>query len=94
MHRNRPITLLSLGHACVDVYQGSVAALLPFFVSERACTYAAASGIVLAASLLSSVVQPLFGVLTDRWPMPWLLPVSTLVGGAGVPCAGSAARTR
>ncbi|MFF4700446.1 MFS transporter [Streptomyces chattanoogensis] len=82
------MALLSVGHACVDVYQGAVAALVPFFVSERAYTYAAASGIVLAASLLSSVVQPLFGVLTDRWPLPWLLPVSTLLGGAGVALAG------
>ncbi|MFH8980993.1 MFS transporter [Streptomyces varsoviensis] len=84
----RPITLLSLGHACVDIYQGAVAALVPFFVSERAYTYAAASGIVLAASLLSSVVQPLFGALVDKWAMPWLLPVSTLLGGAGVALAG------
>lgn len=86
--RRGPITLLALGHACVDVYQGAVAALVPFFVSERAYTYAAASGIVLAASLLSSVVQPLFGALTDRWAMPWLLPVSCVVGGAGVALAG------
>ncbi|MEV5981300.1 MFS transporter [Streptomyces sp. NPDC052114] len=80
--------LLALGHACVDVYQGAVAALVPFLVSERAYTYAAASGVVLAASLLSSVVQPLFGALTDKWSLPWLLPVSTLVGGVGVACAG------
>ncbi|GHE50507.1 MFS transporter [Streptomyces longispororuber] len=79
---------MSLGHTCVDVYQGAVAALVPYFVSERAYGYAAASGIVLAASLLSSVVQPLFGALTDRWALPWLLPVSTLVGGAGVALSG------
>ncbi|QDQ16790.1 MFS transporter [Streptomyces spectabilis] len=79
---------MSLGHTCVDVYQGAVAALVPYFVSERAYTYAAASGIVLAASLLSSVVQPLFGALTDRWAMPWLLPVSTVVGGVGVALSG------
>ncbi|MFJ8912755.1 hypothetical protein [Amycolatopsis sp. NPDC102389] len=39
----------------MDVYQGSVAALVPFFAAERAYGYAAVSGIVLAASLLSSV---------------------------------------
>ncbi|MGK5559347.1 MFS transporter, partial [Actinomadura kijaniata] len=79
---------MSSGHACVDVYQGAVAALVPFFVSERAYTYAAASGVVLATSLLSSVVQPLFGALTDRWAMPWLLPVSTLLAGAGIALSG------
>ncbi|MEV6927951.1 MFS transporter [Dactylosporangium sp. NPDC051485] len=88
MRRNTSITLLSVGHACVDVYQGTVAALVPLFVAERAYTYAAASGIVLAASLLSSVAQPAFGALTDRWAMPWLLPVSTLLGGVGIALSG------
>jgi FSR family fosmidomycin resistance protein-like MFS transporter len=80
--------LLAVGHACVDIYQGAVAALVPFFVTERAYTYAAVAGIVLAASLLSSVAQPLFGALTDRWAMPWLLPVSTLLGGVGIALSG------
>ncbi|MEU9171726.1 MFS transporter [Streptomyces sp. NPDC048420] len=65
-----------------------MAALVPFFVAERAYSYAAASGVVLAASLLSSVVQPLFGALTDRWAMPWLLPLSALTAGAGVALSG------
>ncbi|MEV5551064.1 MFS transporter [Streptomyces sp. NPDC052309] len=87
-HRHRTIVLLSLGHACVDVHQGAVAALVPYFVAERAYSYAAASGVVLAASLLSSLVQPLFGALTDRWALPWLLPLSALAGGAGVALGG------
>ncbi|MFC8861477.1 MFS transporter [[Kitasatospora] papulosa] len=88
MRRNSSIVLLSLGHACVDVHQGAVAALVPFFAAERAYTYAVASGVVLAASLLSSVVQPVFGALTDRWPMPWLLPAATLLSGAGIGVSG------
>ncbi|MGW1022024.1 MFS transporter [Streptomyces niveus] len=88
MPRNRSITLLAVGHACVDVYQGAVASLVPFFVAERAYSYAAVSGIVLAASVLSSVVQPVFGVLTDRWPMPWLMPAGTIVGGVGIALSG------
>ncbi|GDY79686.1 MFS transporter [Streptomyces avermitilis] len=88
VRRKTSITLLSVGHACVDIYQGAVASLVPFFVAERAYSYAAVSGIVLAASLLSSVVQPVFGVLTDRWTMPWLLPVSTLLGGLGIALSG------
>lgn len=88
MAKSKAITLLSIGHACVDVYQGAVAALVPYFVAERAYTYAAVSGIVLAASLLSSVAQPLFGMATDRRAMPWLLPVSTLVAGSGIALSG------
>ncbi|QLH25672.1 MFS transporter [Streptomyces sp. Rer75] len=88
MPRNKSIIMLSVGHACVDVYQGAVASLVPFFVAERAYSYAAVSGIVLAASLLSSVAQPAFGALTDRWAMPWLLPVSTVLGGLGIALSG------
>ncbi|MFG2855464.1 MFS transporter [Streptomyces mirabilis] len=88
MPRNKSIIMLSVGHACVDIYQGAVASLVPFFVAERAYSYAAVSGIVLAASLLSSVAQPVFGQLTDRWAMPWILPVSTVLGGLGIALSG------
>ncbi|MFJ3673377.1 MFS transporter [Streptomyces sp. NPDC090106] len=88
MRSKTSISLLSVGHACVDIYQGAVAALVPFFIAERDYTYAVASGIVLAASLLSSVAQPVFGALTDRWAMPWLLPASTLLGGVGIALSG------
>jgi FSR family fosmidomycin resistance protein-like MFS transporter len=90
MRRKASITLLSVGHACVDVYQGAVASLIPFLVAERGYGYAAASGVVLAASLLSSVAQPLFGALTDRRPLPWLLPASTLLAGLGIALSGGA----
>ncbi|NUP32353.1 MAG: MFS transporter, partial [Streptomycetaceae bacterium] len=88
MRRTTAITLLSLGHAAVDVYQGTVAALVPYFVAERAYGYATVSGLVLAMSLLSSVAQPVFGALTDRFPLPWLLPASTLLAGAGAGLSG------
>jgi len=88
VRRNRSIILLAIGHACVDVYQGAVTALVPFFIAEREYTYAAVSGLVLAASLLSSVAQPLFGAITDRWALPWLLPVSTVLAGVGIGLSG------
>ncbi|MFF4733833.1 MFS transporter [Streptomyces mirabilis] len=88
MPRNKSIIMLSVGHACVDIYQGAVASLVPSFVAERAYSYAAVSGIVLAASVLSSVAQPVFGLLTDRWAMPWILPVSTVLGGLGIALSG------
>ncbi|MFG2616302.1 MFS transporter [Streptomyces sp. NPDC048507] len=73
----------------MDVYQGAVAALVPFLVAERAYGYAAASGVVLAASLLSSVVQPLFGALTDRRELPWLIPLAVAAAGLGIALVGA-----
>lgn len=80
--------LLPIGHGSVDFYQGIVPVLVPFLVSERHYGYLGVSGFVLAASLLSSVVQPLFGVLTDRSAMPWLVPVGTLAAGCGAALTG------
>ncbi|MFE6870185.1 MFS transporter [Kitasatospora sp. NPDC057692] len=83
-----PIAVLAAGHAAVDLYQGVVPALVPFLVAERGLDYGSAAGVVLAATLLSSVVQPLFGALTDRWAMPWLIPAATAAAGTGVGLAG------
>lgn len=87
-----PAATLIAGHAIDDLYQGAVPALVTFLVAERHYGYVAASGIVLAATLLSSVVQPVFGLLTDRWAMPWLVPVGMTMAGAGVGLSGLAER--
>ena len=82
------VWLLSAGHAVDDVYQGAVPALIPFFVAARHWDYAAASGITVAATVLSSVAQPLFGLLTDRRRAPWLVPLGMSVAGAGIGLSG------
>ncbi|MEV0584868.1 MFS transporter [Nonomuraea sp. NPDC050310] len=85
---NHKVTLLATGHACVDFYQGAVPAMVPFLVAERGYGYVAASGVVLALTLLSSVVQPLFGAAADRLRMPWLVPVSMTTAGLGLAAGG------
>jgi len=78
------IALLGAGHALIDLCQGMVPALVPFFVTQDGHSYAAAASLVLAASVLSSVVQPLFGYLADRGATPWLLPASVAGTGLGL----------
>jgi FSR family fosmidomycin resistance protein-like MFS transporter len=53
-------------------------------------SYAAASALVLAATISSSVIQPLFGHLSDRRSLPWLMPLGPALGGLGVALAGLA----
>src|SRR5829696_4219165 len=84
----RSMSAISGGHAFVDLCQGVVPALLPFFVARRGFSYAEASALVLAATISSSIIQPLFGVLSDRRPASWLLPAGILLAGAGVSVAG------
>lgn len=80
----RGVALLSSAHVFDDFYQGVVPALLPFLVAERHYSYAAVAGLVLAANILSSVVQPAFGWWGDRHPRRWLIPVGMLAAAFGV----------
>jgi len=84
----RAVALISTAHVVDDVYQGAVPALLPFLVAERQYSYAAVAGLTLAATLLSSVTQPLFGWWTDRRPRPWMISLGMLVAAGGVAAAG------
>ena len=69
------VALLAVSHAVDDIYQGAVPALLPFFIADRHYSYAAATGLTFAATVMSSVIQPAFGALTDRRNRRWLVPV-------------------
>ncbi len=86
----RAMATLSLGHLFTDIAQGSVPALLPFLISQDHLNYAAASALILAATISSSVVQPLFGHVSDRYSLPWLMPLGPALGGLGIALAGLA----
>lgn len=84
------MAVLSAAHLFTDVAQGSVPALLPFLISRDHLSYAAASVLVLAATISSSVIQPLFGHLSDGRSLPWLMPLGPALGGLGIALVGVA----
>ncbi len=86
----RAMAVLSAGHLFTDVSQGSIPALLPFLISRDHLTYASASALILAATISSSVIQPLFGHVSDKRSLPWLMPIGPVLGGLGVALVGIA----
>lgn len=82
------VALMTLAHVADDFYQGAVPALLPFLVAERHYSYAAISGLTLAATVLSSVAQPAFGWWTDKRSRRWMIGVGMLTAATGVALAG------
>jgi FSR family fosmidomycin resistance protein-like MFS transporter len=86
----RAMGVLSLGHLCVDLCQGALPALLPFLIAAHHWSYGRASALVLAATVSSSIVQPLFGHLSDGRSLPWLLPGGVALAAAGIALAGVA----
>ena len=79
---------LAVEHGVDDLYQGAVPALVPALVAVRGWDLTRAGGIVLAATVLSSLAQPLFGLVTDRRRMPRLRVVGMLLAAGGVGAVG------
>src|SRR5437764_12682314 len=86
----RAMAVLSAGHLFTDVSQGALPALLPFLIVRDHLNYATASALILAATISSSVIQPLFGHVSDRRSLPWLMPLGPALGGLGVALVGIA----
>jgi len=73
----RTLTLLSMGHLVADITSGALPAMLPFLKEALGLSYAMAGTIVLVSNLMSSVIQPAFGYLTDRKSLLWFLPLGS-----------------
>lgn len=73
-----------------DISQGAIPALLPFLVIEHGLSYLAVSGVVLSATVISSLIQPFLGFYSDRRSAPWLMPAGMLTGGLGIALTGIA----
>ncbi|MBD5627722.1 MAG: MFS transporter [Desulfovibrio sp.] len=84
----KKILLLALGHMSCDVNSGALPAALPYLRSAYGLDYQATGGLMLAYSCLSSIIQPLFGLLADKLSKPWFLPVGVALAGCGIACMG------
>jgi FSR family fosmidomycin resistance protein-like MFS transporter len=77
------LMVLSLGHLVTDIYQSALPAILPFLKENLSLSYTMAGVILMAANFTSSLVQPLFGYLSDKQEKAFLLPFGCLCAGAG-----------
>jgi MFS transporter, FSR family, fosmidomycin resistance protein len=78
------LLLLSYGHLATDICQGAIPAILPFLKAKLSISYAMAGTIMLVSNLTSSVIQPLFGYLSDKKEKTFLLPLGVVCAGLGV----------
>jgi MFS transporter, FSR family, fosmidomycin resistance protein len=80
----RSMVALSGGHFAVDFASGSVPALIPFLTDRFHLSYTLAAVLLLAATVSSSLVQPLFGLWSDRRGALWLVPAGAALAAVGV----------
>lgn len=76
--------MLSVGHLSCDINGGALPAALPYVRAAHNLDYQATGGLMLAYSCLSSLIQPILGLLADRHKKPWFVPFGILLAGGGL----------
>ena len=84
------MVLLSSGHLAADFAGGALPALLPYFKDRFGLSYTLTALLVLGSAASSSVIQPLFGLFSDRRGALWLAPAGVALAGAGIGLAADA----
>jgi FSR family fosmidomycin resistance protein-like MFS transporter len=88
----KALLLLSGGHCAVDIYHGALPAMLPFLKEAFHLSYTETGLILLVFQVSSSVIQPIFGYVTDRSSQGWLMPTGVVATALGVSLAPLASR--
>ncbi len=82
------ILIISLGHMITDIAQGAIPLFLPYLKDAFELSYFAVGLIFLFSSISSSIIQPLFGFISDRYQCLWMLPVGCFLAMTGVSLVG------
>ena len=82
------VTSLAIGHLVTDMQAGALPIVLPHLKELFSLSYAQMATIVLTQNITSSVIQPVFGYITDKRSLPALLPYCAALAGAGFAAIG------
>ena len=84
----KAIILLIAGHFVTDLNTGALPNFLPFIKESLRLSYTMTASIILVFNVTSSVIQPVFGYFSDRWPAKWLLPAGCFTASLGMALLG------
>src|SRR5215204_4972057 len=87
---NGALLTLMLGHFTNDLMGGVLPMLYPDFKERFNLDNAAVGGITLAYSSASSLSQPLFGYISDRFGRRWFVPIPLVWGACFISLLGFA----
>ena len=84
------IKTLSLGHFTIDAYSGFLNPIMPFIATKIGITMAIATVLISISNLTSSLSQPFFGYLADRWQRRFFIFWGMLMASVFLSCLGIA----
>jgi len=83
-----PIVSLFLAHMVTDIYMPVITAILPLLISTYGFSYFLAGLLVTSYNLTSSVTQPFFGWVSDRYGRQLNISVSLLISAVFIALMG------
>jgi FSR family fosmidomycin resistance protein-like MFS transporter len=84
------INTLSLGHFTIDAYSGFLNPIMPFIAAKIGITMAIATVLISISNLTSSLSQPFFGYVADRWQRRFFIFWGMLFASIFLSCLGVA----
>ena len=69
------ILAVSICHGINDIMQSLLSSLYPLFKTNYDLDFVQIGLLTLAFQVTASLLQPIVGIVTDRWPMPYSLPI-------------------
>ena len=84
------IMAVSVCHMINDIMQSLLASLYPLFKTNYSLDFVQIGLLTLAFQVTASLLQPIVGLVTDRWPMPYSLPTGMASTFCGLVLLGNA----
>ncbi len=86
--RNGPLLALGLGHAVIDLCANILPIFYPLLLSALGLSYGSVAALTTTQTTCSSLSQPFFGWLSDRFGSRWMASLSIVVGAAALALVG------
>lgn len=80
--------LIPVSHTYVDMLTHIFPIALPIFKDKFSLSFAQVGLVATVLQLTSSVIQPVFGIISDRWQTNWFIPIGVLWSGLTISLVG------
>ncbi|MDE1993377.1 MAG: MFS transporter [Rhizobiaceae bacterium] len=84
------VVAVSVCHLLNDIMQSLLVSLYPMFRENYALDFVQIGLLTMTFQITASLLQPIVGLVTDRWPMPYSLPIGMVCTFSGLVMLGYA----
>ena len=88
LYPKRSLFLIAFGHLAIELSNQSLPVVYPLLLSDWGLSYTHVGAVALVAGITASLLQPLFGYLSDRWSSHRVTALSVGLTGLAIGMVG------